>query len=200
MAEMHSREIIPRLAPNGYFIGLRTRFAFPAEEVNALPTAWVELYSREKYFFGDPSLRWSFKHNGAIRWGELAGDDPLGIIARSAEFGLRFGAVASVREENGTRSFGLFFRPGREYTAFELEGLAGLISGLHAESAPPETLSQAEIDVLKAIKKGRRLKEIAYDLGVTEGAIKLRLKKARLKLGATTGAQAAAMARDCGLI
>jgi LuxR family transcriptional regulator len=50
------------------------------------------------------------------------------------------------------------------------------------------------------IKDGKRLKEIAFDLGVTEGAVKQRLKNAKTKLGAKTGTQAAALASQYGLI
>ena len=50
------------------------------------------------------------------------------------------------------------------------------------------------------VRDGLRVKQIAYELGVSEGAVKQRLKNAKLKLGAQTGAQAAAMASEFGLI
>jgi LuxR family transcriptional regulator len=50
------------------------------------------------------------------------------------------------------------------------------------------------------VRDGKRLKEIAFDLGVTEGAVKQRLKNAKIKLGAKTGTQAAALASQYGLI
>lgn len=50
------------------------------------------------------------------------------------------------------------------------------------------------------VKDGKRLKQIAHELGVSEGAVKQRLKNAKLKLGAATGAQAAARAAGFGLI
>ncbi len=188
------------MAPNGYYLGLRIRFAFPAEEVNALPKGWIDLYSRSKFFFGDPSLRWSFDNIGAIRWSALWRDDPQSMIARSAVFGMRYGAVASFSDPSGARSYALLFRPEREYSDSELERIARLVATLHQDAAPPTTLTRAEIEVLRAIKEGSRLKQVAHDLGVTEGAIKQRLKNARVKLGASTGTQAATKARDFGLI
>ena len=50
------------------------------------------------------------------------------------------------------------------------------------------------------VKDGKRLKEIAFELSVSEGAVKQRLKNAKLKLGAKTGTQAAALANQYGLI
>jgi len=50
------------------------------------------------------------------------------------------------------------------------------------------------------VREGLRLKQIAHDLGVSEGAVKQRLKNAKSKLGANTSAQAAAMVADFGLI
>ena len=70
----------------------------------------------------------------------------------------------------------------------------------HAEMAPPKNLTMAELEALGMVKDGKRLKEIAFDLGVTEGAVKQRLKNAKTKLGAKTGTQAAALASQYGLI
>jgi len=50
------------------------------------------------------------------------------------------------------------------------------------------------------IKHGKRIKQIAHELGVSEGAIKQRLKNAKLKLDAKTGPQAAALASQYNLI
>ena len=50
------------------------------------------------------------------------------------------------------------------------------------------------------VRDGLLIKEIAVMLGVTEGAIKQRLKGARLKLGAKTGSQAVSVAAATGMI
>ncbi|SDF19098.1 helix-turn-helix transcriptional regulator [Limimaricola pyoseonensis] len=200
MTQQISPEIAARMAPKGYYLGLRIRFAFPATEFNALPQGWIDLYSREKFFFGDPAMRWSYAHSGATRWSALRADDPLGIIDRAAPFGLRYGAVAAFSETNGLRSYGLFFRSGREYEQGELDVLAAHLAELHGRLAPPTTLTAAEIVVLERIKAGIRIKQIAHEQGVTEGAIKQRLKNARAKLGASNGTHAAAIATQYGLI
>jgi LuxR family transcriptional regulator len=66
--------------------------------------------------------------------------------------------------------------------------------------APPTNLTMAELEALRMVKEGMRLKQMAHALGVSEGAIKQRLRNAKLKLGASTGAQAATRASDYGLI
>lgn len=108
--------------------------------------------------------------------------------------------MAAFNETVGLRSYGLFFRQDREYDDAELDQLAQHIAALHGELAPPTTLTRAELDVLQMVKSGGKLKEIAWQLGVTESAIKQRLKNARDKLGATNGTHAATLAAQFGLI
>jgi len=193
-------EEVREISPAGHYLGLRIRFAFPANEVNNLPSAWIDLYSRERFFLQDPALRWSFDNIGAIRWSELESQGPENIIARSAEFGLKYGVAAAYNEGMGVRSFGLFFRNDREYTRPEMEMLASEIETLHKGMNPPTRLTRAEVEVLQMIKNGIRIKQVAHDLGLSEGAIKQRLKNARTKLGASNGTHAAMLAHQYGLI
>ncbi|WPY96116.1 autoinducer binding domain-containing protein (plasmid) [Limimaricola variabilis] len=200
MTQQVSQEFAKRFGPSGFYLGLRIRFAFPAIEVNYLPASWIDLYSREKFFFVDPALRWSYDNRGAIRWNDLEADDPAGLVKRSRGHGLWYGAVASFNEGDGLRSYGLFYREDREYEDDELALLAAHIEELHRKAAPPTTLTRAEIAVLQRVKAGGRLKQIAHEFGVSEGAIKQRLRNARVKLGASNGTHAAALASEYGLI
>ncbi|EYD70499.1 helix-turn-helix transcriptional regulator [Limimaricola hongkongensis] len=189
-----------RFGPTGYYLGLRIRFAFPATEINRLPVPWIDFYTREKFFFDDPALRWSYDNTGAIRWEDLARTDPLGVVGHGRAHGLRHGAVAAYSEEGGLRSYGLFYRADRAYRAAELTEIAAQLKALHHRLDPPTTLTRAELEVLRRIQEGGRIKEIAWALGVSEGAIKQRLKNARTKLGAQNGTHAAALASGFGLI
>lgn len=188
------------MGPAGFYIGLRIRYAFPSLEVNALPEAWLNHYAREKLFFTDPAIKWSYDHTGATRWSALEDDDPMRMVPGSRSYGLTYGAVAAFNETIGLRSYGIFFREDREYDDAELDLLADHIAGLHREFAPPTTLTRAEIEVLRRIKGGGKLKEIAWQLGVTESAIKQRLRNARDKLGASNATHAATLASQFGLI
>lgn len=195
-------EDVSLIAPAGYFLALRIGFAFPMEEVNALPPDWVETYTRKGYMLFDPVVRWAYSHTGTQTWAALYADDARGVLAEAASFGLNYGVIVSVFDGNpdGQRSFGSFAREDREFNSLEIKALEAYVQRRHKEMAPPANLTAAELEALRGVKAGQRLKEIAYDLSVTEGAVKQRLKNAKEKLGAKTSTQAAALASQFGLI
>ena len=190
------------LAPAGYYIALRVGYAFPMEERNALPRNWVDHYTHQRLMMYDPVIRWVYANTGAARWSEIDDDDPRNVLGMAREHGLRFGVAICCYDGNaeGQRSFGTFARADREFLDTEIETLSIELERLHGTRTPPSNLTDAELEALRFVKQGLRLKQIAHDLGVSEGAIKQRLKNAKLKLGASTSAQAAAMASDFGLI
>jgi len=190
------------LAPSGHYIALRIGFAFPVEEINALPPEWVDHYTKNRYMLFDPVIRWAYANVGALRWSEIDVEDPRKIIAQAQTFGLRYGAAISVFDGNadGQRSFASFVRNDRDYTDLELNLLHAYVKRRHLEMAPPTNLTSAELEAVSMVRDGKRLKEIAFDLNITEGAVKQRLKNAKVKLGAKTGTQAAALASQYGLI
>lgn len=190
------------LAPLGYFMALRIGFAFPIEEVNELPSDWVAHYTQARLMLHDPVIRWAYAQTGAIRWADLAADDPKRVLIQARSFGLCHGVTISVldNDSRAQRSFASFVRGDRDFTDLEMKLLQAYVTRRHHETAPPTNLTRAELEVLVRIKAGKRLKEIAHLLGVSEGAVKLRLKNAKAKLGARTGPQAAALANQYGLI
>lgn len=201
---MHQIETqqIEELAPAGYYLALRIGFAFPVEEVNALPTEWIEHYTKNGLMLFDPVMRWAYGTTGSKRWSEMDLDDPRKVLGQAQTFGLRYGVAVSVFDGNaaGQRSIGSFSRSDREFFDLEIELLLAFVKRRHAELAPPTNVTMAELEALGMVRDGKRLKEIAFDLGVTEGAVKQRLKNAKVKLGAKTSTQAAAMANQYGLI
>lgn len=202
MTKLLGPDDVAQIAPTGHYIALRIGFAFPMEEVNALPSDWVEHYTTHRFMLFDPVIRWVYGNTGAIRWSEIELDDPRRVLAQAQTFGLRYGAAIACFDGNaeGQRSFGSFVRNDREFLDLELKLLTAYINRRHSEMAPPTNLTQAELEALGMVRDGKRLKEIAHVLGVSEGAVKQRLKNAKLKLGAKTGSQAAAMAAQYGLI
>lgn len=202
MTNVIDRDVLRDLAPAGYYVALRVGFAFPLVEMNELPPAWVEQYTVNRFMLFDPVIQWVYSQTGAIRWSAIDRPDPRGVFRLAATHGLRFGVAISFveGETDAQRSFGSFSRSDREYTIDEVEVLERSIQRLHRENAPPSNLTSAELEALRMISEGMRLKQIAFELGVTEGAVKQRLKNAKGKLGAQTGAQAASKARDFGLL
>lgn len=202
MSTLLGPDEIEQLAPSGHYIALRIGFAFPMEEVNAFPQDWISHYTNQRYMLFDPIVRWAYSNVGTIRWSDIPLDDPKRIIAQAQTFGMRFGVTVSVFDSgaDAQRSFASFTRSDREYTDLEVKLLKVYLTRRHTETAPPTNLTKAELEALGMVKDGKRLKEIAFELSVSEGAVKQRLKNAKLKLGAKTGTQAAALANQYGLI
>lgn len=202
MSSLLGPDEIGQLAPSGYYLALRIGFAFPMEEVNALPEPWITHYTKQRLMLFDPVVRWAYSNVGTCRWSNLGQEDPKRVIAQAQTFGLRYGVAVAVIDSgtNAQRSFASFTRNDREYTDLEVKLLHAFVTRRHNDTAPPTNLTKAELEALGMVKDGKRLKEIAYELRVSEGAVKQRLKNAKLKLGAKTGTQAAALANQYGLI
>lgn len=190
------------LAPAGFYIAIRVGFAFPMVEHNHLPSEWVREYTASGLIVHDPAMAWVYRNTGVARWSELGENDTQGVLELAKNHGLNFGAAASCIDAGsaGQRTFGLFCRSDREYRTAELESLNDSLLVAHLAHARPKNLTSAEIETLGLVKNGLLMKEIACLLGVSESAIKQRLKNARLKLNAKTGPQAAATATMLGMI
>ena len=159
-----------------------------------LPDLWVEFYSVHGLVVHDPAMRWAYGNTGAIRFSEMTLPDPHQVRAHAAVFALGHGAVVSVLrpEDRGKRSYGLFFRDDRDFTAAELDQIHRYLTELHHGDEP--ALTHAEIEALKLQSEGLRLKQIAEKLGISESAVKARLNNVKRKLGARTQSQAASIA------
>lgn len=190
------------LAPAGYYLAIRVGFAFPTIEHNRLPASWVREYTVSGLIVHDPTMSWAYQNCGVARWSELVPNDAQGVLELAKYHGLNYGAVASWIDEDDAsqRTFGLFCRADREYRSAELGLLEDLLCSAHKACAKPQNLTVAELETLNLVKNGFLMKEMACVLGVSESAIKQRLKSARLKLHAKTGSQAAATAVMLGMI
>lgn len=190
------------LAPAGFYLALRVGFAFPLVEHNKLPPEWVREYTMHGLIVHDPTIAWVYRNDGFARWSEIGIADGAGVLARARGHGLNFGAAVACRDTGGAgqRSFGLFARADREYEPAELDSLRDLMHQAHRAHERPRNLTAAELETLGMVKNGLLMKEMAAVLGVSESAIKQRLKSARLKLSAKTGSQAAAKATMFGMI
>lgn len=202
MLDLHSADDVKGVAKTGYYIALRVGFAFPLEEVNALPDAWAAHYTAHRFMLHDPVIRWIYSSTGAIAWSAIDLPDPMRVLDQAQTFGLRFGVAVACFDGNGEgqRSFGTFSRPDREFNREEIDALHAYVVKLHNAKEPPKNLTKAELEALKMVMDGMRLKQIAHELGVSEGAVKQRLKNVKTKLNAQTSAQAATIAKEFGLI
>ncbi|MCG6903882.1 MAG: LuxR family transcriptional regulator [Rhodobacter sp.] len=189
-------------SPAGHFLALRIGFAFPIFEQNALPKAWIEIYSSRGYVLADPVMNWLYQSTGTTRWSEIEIADPRGVLEQARAFDMNYGVAicCSDRGTSGQRSFGSFARSDREFLDVEIIELEEKLREMHESLVPPTNLTRAELEALGMVKNGLLMKEIADDLGVSEGAVKQRLKNAKSKLKAKTSTHAATMATSFGLI
>jgi LuxR family transcriptional regulator len=195
-AERRRLDLFAELAPAGHYVALRVGFAFPVIEQNCLPEAWVREYTVSGLGVHDPAMAWCYQNQGFVRTRDLAASDSQGVLELAKYHGLNFGAAVSCidPEDRSERSFGFFFRSDRDHTTEELEQLHGCLLANHRAYARPKNLTEAELETLHLVKNGLLMKEIASALGVSESAVKQRLRNARLKLNAKTGSEAAARA------
>jgi LuxR family transcriptional regulator len=191
---------VEALAPAGHSVALRVRMTYPAELRHSWPEAWIRRYQAEALMLVDPVFHWACTGTGAVRWSGLAERDSSGVLALAAEYGLRFGLVVAVPGEAGERSWGVFAREDREFTDAEVARLQAHVAACHRSLAPPRNITQAELDALRLLKDGQRLKQIAWSLSVSEGAVKQRLRSVRGKLDVRTGAEAISRASALRLI
>ncbi len=202
MRELINTGPVEGLASAGYYLALRVGFAFPLVEINNLPENWIDQYTKQRFMLFDPVIRWVYSNNGSIRWSAVDLPDPRKIMVQAASFGLRYGVVVSYLDgtEQGQRSFGSFARADREFTDDEIAQLEEMVICWHRETEPPSNLTKAELEALRMVRSGMRTKQIAYELGVSEGAVKQRLRNAKTKLNAQTGTEAATKAQGFGLL
>lgn len=190
------RDQIDQISPAGFYVAIRVGFSFPEEELNELPENWVEFYTTHGLVVHDPAMKWVYANTGATRMADIGLPDPHQVQERAAVYGLAHGAVISVMgpEDRGRRSYGLFFRDDRAFADTDLKALQTILSRLHNEAEEEPVLTAAETQAVRMQADGLRLKQIAYELGISESAVKARLNNAKRKLGAKTLSQAASIA------
>lgn len=186
-------------APAGYALGLHIRFASALFMYRTYPQEWIDLYTEKGYMLCDPLVSWGFSTEGVCRWSALNFPDPHNVMGQSAEFGLKYGAAISFGPL-ASRSIGGFARGDREFTDGELQFLQNTVEMLHIETEPPESLTGAQTEALRLIANGSRYAAAAAELGISESALKLRLKSARERLLARTTAEAVQRALEYKLL
>jgi aldose 1-epimerase/LuxR family transcriptional regulator len=197
------RERFATIAPAGFYVALRLGFFSAEEELNTFAPRWIDHYTINGLALHDPLMRCVYSGSGARRWSALGVADPMGVLSSYAAFGMPFGAVICVtpEEDHPRRSFGFFARQDRELTLAEMEELETLLRAAHfREPHKDRLLTRAQTDALRLLSRGMRLKEIAYALGISESAVKARLKSAMARMDARTPVQAASIASQRGLL
>lgn len=183
------------IAPAGYYIGLRVGFYAPEAEINTFCSEWVERYTIEALALFDPLRHWALTNVGAARWSEISNEKPNQVLTLYDSYGCSYGAVIAIHKKNdgAKRSIAYFSRPDRELRDAEIKKLFQILSRAH-NNRTTLTLTNAQNQALSMYASGKRHKQIAFELEISESAVKARLKSAVNRLGATNTVQAAAIA------
>ena len=187
------------LAPAGYALGLHIRFASAQIMVNTYDPRWIEIYTSRGYMLCDPLVSWGFGTEGLVRWSDLDHPDPHNVTEQAKAFGLLYGVAVS-HGPVSSRTIGGFGRSDREFTESEMAEIADMVRVLHRETEPPERLSNAQVEALRLIAKGYRYSEAAHQIGISESALKARLRSARERLLCRTTAEAIQRALEAKLL
>jgi LuxR family transcriptional regulator len=190
---------LTELSPLGFTVGLHIRFATPLLYHSTFPPAWVRHYNDNSYYLRDPLVFWGIGTTGVTRWSEIGLPDPFDVIKQAAQFGMKYGASASCGPISSRSIVGIG-RGDREFTNEELVKLEEIALRLHEENTPPTELTQAQIEALQCISNGDRHTAAAAKLGISESALKARLKSARIRLEARTTSEAVRKAREYRLL
>lgn len=187
------------LAPKGYALGLHIRFASAHIMIQTYDPRWTEIYTEKGYMLCDPLVSWGFGNEGACRWSALGYPDPHDVWGQAAEFGLRYGVAVS-HGPTSSRTIGGFAREDREFTDDEMVAIRDTVHRLHVDSTPPDHLTSAQRMALRLVAKGSRHAEAAALLGISESALKARLRSARERLFVRTTAEAIQRAQEYNLL
>ena len=176
-----------RLAPAGHYIAIRISFVFPVVEQNCLPEAWVREYTASglckchgsSYGLGSPARGpcKDERSRGRGRPAVLSLQRTTAYLWRCRLLQRILTKVESVASVSSSGQIGSMRR----------SSSSARRAGTRRAYARPRNLTEAELKTLGLVKNGLLMKEIASALGVSESAVKQRLRDARLKLNAKTG-------------
>ena len=183
------------MSPAGYSAGLHIRYASPLHYRKTYVEAWQKTYDDNAYALRDPTVFWGLGIKGSTRWSEIKLPDPFNILGLARSHGLAFGAVISWGPITSRSIVGIA-RNDREFYDNEIEAAAEIVRQLHDAAEPPTELTDAQVEALRYLSDGYRHAAAAAEIGISESALKARLKSARIRLSARTTAQAIRKARE----
>lgn len=127
-------------SPAGFAIALHVEFTRPKYLFQAYDKDWLDHYSSNGLVMRDPTVHWGFENTGAIRWSDLADDDPTGVLAQAAGYGLNFGLTVAVHAE-GSRSIASFARSDREMCELDISAISADVKELHRDTFDAQSIT-----------------------------------------------------------
>jgi len=169
------------LAPAGFVVALNVNWSGPQILHSEFDPQWRKEYEDKNYFILDPVFYWTITNRGGIRWSEIKLPDVAKVAHKASEYGMKYGAVFSVRESRN-RSFLTAARPDREFTEPEMDRLNTIFQHCISTLLPTPNLTDKELDTVRSIQSGKTTSEAASDLGISENDVKSALESAMKKL------------------
>ncbi|SDF19829.1 autoinducer binding domain-containing protein [Limimaricola pyoseonensis] len=195
----HEFEDLDRIGRLGFAAILRVSKGKPTHVENRFDTEWRRVYDQRSYFLRDPLIAWALTHDGCIGWDDPSVVDPFGVIGEARAHGMRYGMTVATGSAE-TRSFCGLARADRDFTESERLAALAAIERLHGGPIGQVVLTEAQREALQLMAAGERHARAAARIGISESALKARLKSARLSLAARTTAEAVHAAQARGLI
>jgi len=192
-------EELNEVAPAGYAAGLKLRFSGPALVRSTYPAEWTKQYEESLMAFWDPVVVWTLANTGHKRWSALNVPDPLKVMTLAREHGLNYGVVLSLGKLSKRSLLGIA-RSDREFTDEEINQALRIFTRIHKVVTESKTLTENQLEALRLIAGGDLISAASNKLGISESAIKARLKSARIRLNARSTAEAITRAKEHNLL
>ena len=192
-------EELGKIAPAGYAAGLKLRFSGPALVRDTYPVEWKEHYAESLMAYWDPVVVWALANIGHKRWSELRIPDPMNVMKKASEYGINYGVVISLGKISKRSMLGIA-RSDREFTDEEIRHAVKVFTHIHELVTESKTLTNNQAEALRLIAGGDLHSAASEKLGISESALKARLKSARTRLNARSTAEAITRAKEQNLL
>lgn len=187
------------IAPAGYAAGLKLRFSGPALVRDTYPAKWTKYYADSLMAFWDPVVVWSLANTGQIRWSALKIPDPMGVMQQARSHGLNYGVVISLGKLSKRSLLGIAHSE-REFTCDEIGRAVEIFTRIHKIVTEQKALTKNQLEALRLIAGGDLYSAASNKLGISESALKARLKSARIRLNARSTVEAITRAKEQNLL
>ena len=169
------------IATAGYMIGVNHTNRGTEFFDSNYPVAWRDEYEENRYLFVDPVVHSFLRKDGQIRWSKVSWRDIFGVMKGARQHGLAFGA-SFVRSHDKNKSMLSIARADREISDEEMEEISDWWTGFVEKANAPLPINKDEVEALSCVLQNMAVIEGAASLGISETAMKSRLKSARAKL------------------
>lgn len=192
--------LLKRIGVKGVTIGIDLHLYMYKNFYSTYPKKWLEQYQSKSFILSDPIMRWTFAHSsGRGRWSDICKSrlffsDPVGVMKKAQKYDLYYGCIMT-HKMNKSSSMLSLARHDREITDDEMDEAELIFHNICDQALQLVELSTDEVATLKLVAMGLSRIEIANKLYVSEAAIKQRIARCVLKLGAKNTNHAIALAK-----